>query len=46
MNILNKHTGLIWEVIDPILQKRLLAQEQYEQVKTNTKKPTTAQKKE
>lgn len=39
VKIINKQTGLIWEVIDKTLQKRLLAQEHYEQVKLNTKKP-------
>ncbi len=46
MKILNKETGLIWEIIDPALQKRLLTQENYEEVKMNTKKSTTVQKKD
>lgn len=46
MKIENKQTGLIWEITDTVLQKRLLAQDTYEEVKTNTKKSTTGQKKE
>lgn len=46
VKIINKQTGLIWEVIDKTLQKRLLAQEHYEQVKLNTKKTATTKKKE
>lgn len=45
MKILNKETGLIWEITDKVLQSRLLAQDSYEEVKTNTKKTTTVQKK-
>lgn len=46
MKIVNKETGLIWEITDKALQTRLLAQDTYEEVKTNTKKSTTVQKKE
>ncbi|MFB5088327.1 hypothetical protein ACLM5H_08610 [Fredinandcohnia humi] len=46
MKIVNKETGLIWEITDTALQIRLLAQDTYEEVKTNTKKSTTVQKKE
>lgn len=45
MKILNKETGLIWEITDTALQYRLLAQDSYEEVKPNTKKTTTVQKK-
>lgn len=44
MMIKNQQTGLVWEVIDKKMQKRLLAQGHYEQV--NTKKPVSTQKKE
>lgn len=50
MKIVNKQTGLTWEIVDKGLLKRLLAQEHYEQVKLNTKtipkKVATTQKKE
>lgn len=50
MKIINKQTGLTWEVLDKGLLKRLLDQEHYEKVKVNPKttqkKPATIQKKE